>query len=1676
MFHRTRTFRFVAAFLVLTLLIEAFAPIAAFALTSGSSQTEFMGGGGGGLVNPFTGAFSYSIPVLTVPGPNGVGYGLTLSYNNNTSGESEASWVGAGWSLNAGAVNRVKRGFPDDYKKSKVTYWKNSRVNSTIRVKARAAVEVTSFDLIPDKVKNLIKNSTGIDPKNPQGSVGMSEALTLQFNNQTGFDWAYDLGVGGLGISANLGLSENGVELDGDFSPLQLFMSLGPNYIGTPEMWDQAYDQYGRYQRLLGLWDRMNEFHPPARVPRYSGYALTFSGAAEGDILPNVGLEGGITGSYARVSSILKDEEDAYGYLYSDAVANSAEAMDYYTEKEDSYRETDQRLPIPFSNADYFSVAGVSGGGVFRAYQRGQGHFRPPSKVSGTFIGHGNLELHVGEEIGFGGAGAGVGTQKMITRGWTSNGLSFNQNINDGEQKFFRFRGDRGGSILDVTDDPVQLTPSSVIPNKWLKNDPNADVFGPYGDIWPVINNGERVGRTTYVGFNTNSDVLDGPAFNCYYSEGNVHYRSFSRRSKVIDDYVNRNDAVIKDGLGEFSVVGGDGMTYVYGLPIYSRDEVSMSYGLYGLNKVQDLENNFIAYKHVSEGNYEDNDNLNGMESLDPYANAFLLTEVVSPDYVDRTNNGPTPDDLGGYVIFNYKTTAGTYDKDDPETDNWYKWRSPYRGTYYNRNSLSDPYDDLGSFSSGYKEIYYLESIETKTHKAVFYTSSRDDAYEAHHNESVAGANPDATTADAGANEKVHKLDKIELWSKEADGSLSKLISTTNFRYDYFLCQGLPNAKYEGGKLTLKRLWFEYEGVVSARISPYEFGYEYRKTANYPPQIRNNSLYQNIINHGDNLTAGSASDQNPDYSEFDVDRWGNYQKNGAARYSKYQQWVDQKLIANEDFDPAPWQLKWIKLPSGGEIHIQYEQNDYRYVQHRDAMVMVPLKSFYVDTDPEPDNEPYTYELDLDAIGVDASEIGELENLLRKHFGDKDGNFVGSREYIYYRLLYGLVIGSDPDLDKCTSEYFTGYAAVTDVINENNKLYVKIGDPDDGKTRPERKCQEFYRSARQGILVENCGSPQNSINDGADDEKSVVAAIYNLFDTIFNVILEVTAPSFALCEDINVTESYLRIPTIKDKKGGGIRVKRVLTYDPGLEDEDIALDGTEYFYQTPDGRSSGVATNEPVNGREENALVYLNTQANSNFDADSIITGKSMRQLELPVGESLMPAASIGYSRVIARNIHTGKSGTGFTVYNYYTARDYPFDLQHFQSSNLPDPEQGLSQEAKDLMTEPMTSLRSPRSAAFPIELTIYGNYQHSINATQGFRFVVNGMHGQARSVGQYIGAFHPDSENDLDDAALASHIEYEYFQPWESIPMMSEVSSQNIYQAYPGKVVEVVTESRELIDDRSDYSGQVDGGVFFAFPFPLPIGSFSGRIEVDKQKLRTHVTSKVIEYPVILKSIKATKDNIVDKTEYVAFDPASGAPVLIKKSDGFDGLTINGAPEVHDGSYYTVAIPAWQYYANFGQMAKTQRLTIKSDIPENSNDGNSGVAFDKRFIRKTSVDEHYLNVRSVKPKGSVNFLNSLVSGDMLELQAPQIEANGTYKTDNKGNVVKRPLGLYHVGRIGASRVELLPVSYSVTNNEQEVRDIWVEIVKSGRNNRVGASVGGFSTYGMPPVSIEKPIQ
>jgi hypothetical protein len=95
------------------------------------SQNEPVSQAANSMVDLLTGDFNYSLPVMTVPGPNGENVPISFSYHGGIRMDEEASWIGLGWNYNPGEITRNLHGTPDDWNgKSVVNATWKQEINS----------------------------------------------------------------------------------------------------------------------------------------------------------------------------------------------------------------------------------------------------------------------------------------------------------------------------------------------------------------------------------------------------------------------------------------------------------------------------------------------------------------------------------------------------------------------------------------------------------------------------------------------------------------------------------------------------------------------------------------------------------------------------------------------------------------------------------------------------------------------------------------------------------------------------------------------------------------------------------------------------------------------------------------------------------------------------------------------------------------------------------------------------------------------------------------------------------------------------------------------------------------------------------------------------------------------------------------------------------------------------------------------------------------------------------------------------------------------------------------------------------------------------------------------------------------------------------------------------------
>ena len=378
----------IAKVLVLVMLFQCFSPIVTLALTNGPSSPEFSKFepvSTSNMVNLFTGDFTYNLPVINIPGPDGAGYSLSLSYQSGVNAEQEASWVGFGWTLNPGAINRFVKGIPDDYDGSEIKKYNKARANWSISGYTRLGTELFG--------KNL----------------GINGTKSIRINNYSGLYSSYGLGLSLKGVgSLNFNKDASGITAKASISP-DIFFKRDKDEADEDADSDQqtlptfqdlrkANDVDVKYKFKIGLKGlpsargvigsnfNFNNLVGGGDVIRsqnfnkYWGIGFNFNMSVQ----PNpsstpVGVEKGFGASFNIQKNHSLTDHPAYGFMNNVNIPDLSEKdnilSDYHVEKSSPYTKRDFHLGIPLSDPDLYSLTGEGLGGSFRYWGTKPGHF-----------------------------------------------------------------------------------------------------------------------------------------------------------------------------------------------------------------------------------------------------------------------------------------------------------------------------------------------------------------------------------------------------------------------------------------------------------------------------------------------------------------------------------------------------------------------------------------------------------------------------------------------------------------------------------------------------------------------------------------------------------------------------------------------------------------------------------------------------------------------------------------------------------------------------------------------------------------------------------------------------------------------------------------------------------------------------------------------------------------------------------------------------------------------------------------------------------------------------------------------------------------------------------------------------------------------------------------------------
>jgi len=1586
--RKSKITRAIAMKLILLMVFQFFTPFmqTSYALTSGPGQQEYASfepASTSDMVDLYSGDFNYNIPLINIPGPNG-GYPLNLAYHANVGMEQEASWVGLGWTLNVGAINRQLQGIPDDFDGSQsITYEKTQKRNVDVDLDMSWAVgngqhtenfgfDISATDNIhPNRSLQLyynnnkgigIRGSTSIGMGDPKklGKIGrfiqenFGPTLGLSYDSQNGIGINPSLKIRNSRISASISNRRGFTSLSYSNAGLRKDEKSRKNSENGGFFGGGAPISFSSQAMLPSVSNPVREWNFPINL-RFIGTAL-LGGEWTANFPKNW------SGSVAFQDYVNDGiyTAPAYGYLY----ANNGNdlAINDYQKQNIRYSKKTPYLAPSRNTYDILSYTAQGAGGSMRGYHEDMLFYHDPNieNLSNTIGLTAEYATGLGSHIGI---DANLGFGNYWSGGWEDGELAAEVT---GTGSYLKNFGEQTAVFQDETnldewknDEAVRfklgktsgyLTGEYKLENEMLYDENNS----AFTSVPLETQTEDR--RNTDIKYLTNTQAEDFGYSRIESGVCGVKYYDVATSS-----WVNKGYSAAGNLISEVQVTQPGGTKYIYGLPAYNYNQTEI------LSSTPETGNHETDYVNLEANDHNSTDNRIWNKTETPtYAHSWMLTAVVAADYIDYENDpdhiGPSDGDRGYWVKFNYQKTT-----------NDYRWRIPFRGANFIEGNKGDEDDNMATISTGTKELYYIKTIETKTHIAVFYISNRSDARGA-----VGEFDLLSSTSHGGY---MQKLDSIELYSKNeyfTDCERTTLnvdakpLQTVVLEFDYSLCQDIPNSSSttsgQKGKLTLKKVYFTSENSKRGKLSPYKFSYQ----------------------------------ENKNYDIRNMDRWGNFKFNtgtgslyGTSTDYPYKDlpYTEQpRAIDNPNYTPptGQWALNKVELPTGGVFNIEYEANDYAYVEGKNAMRMFDIvgignevdnaiieddgwytnanslnfgagQPIRTEADPiyaklEKDNSlvegGYRIYFELEEEISSATSTGVLNQIIQS-------KYVKDLTKIWFKNLTVLQRNSDTGVD-----YVEGYAELyTAKITDFNyfgacKSQSSTGNYDIGyitvKEVPLQedrggiaKCNPMTGLALTHMKFERpdiMHPDEASGNSAIDIFSSLIFLTPNLVSDVMQMLIGYNLFAFSTGHGKFIELNGKSIIKLHDpdqrKFGSGARVKKLYIQDNwsnSTTNDDNSSYGQEYIYTLNgevDGISSGVAY-EPSIGAEESALREPVEYEDSHF-----LAGDQTLFVEKPILESYYPGASVGYSKVTVKSIapeeaaiftaSINNTAAPISVYEFYTPKDFP-----------------VYGDATDLSSDkPLI-----RFVAVP---GFYSDLRIKKARSQGYSIVTNDMAGKSKAVSSYK----RNTDGTLGSLLTQQQFIYNTTAPYTengNNKLKSEVqallpdatdSDVKFRTASFGQTFDLFTERNESRNDNWT------GGLELNIEMPGFIPILLPTVTHNEFSFKTVVTHKIIHRSGILAKVIAKTDQSTITTENLAFDAMTGQPLLTSVIDQYETPV------------YNLSYPAYWYYENMGPSYVNSSLSIGTGCSTTSNGKIMGTPIGTNVNRFTVGDKVYLTYAS----------------------------------------------------------------------------------------------------------------
>jgi hypothetical protein len=614
-------------------------------------------------------------------------------------------------------------------------------------------------------------------------------------------------------------------------------------------------------------------------------------------------------------------------------------------------------------------------------------------------------------------------------------------------------------------------------------------------------------------------------------------------------------------------------------------------------------------------------------------------------------------------------------------------------------------------------------------------------------------------------------------------------------------------------------------------------------------------------------------------------------------------YVDQTIDQNTmNENASSWCLNQIKLPSGGNIDVVYEADDYAYVQNKKAMQMMRIAAVENNSG-QP--QPATGWTSLSDGGD-----GNRDIFVLKEPGTTAADYMeGGSGLVYFRALMDMGGGGGSKAD-----YVSGYANahISDAGN-----YVRISfdgvslanSGGAGGTSPIVKSAIQFGRLNLSKLM--WGNDQID-EDGGLGVQFLEALIQSNF--ISNIADAINGPNNAIYDDgkgrdVHLSKSFVRLMVPDGKKyGGGCRVKEIRLNDNWQEmtNDPTSTYGQKYAYTLQqNGReiSSGVASYEPQLGGDENPWRQPDF-----FSVDACMAPDDEHYKQLPYGESFFPSPVVGYSKVVVESLEPDNvthHGTGKVVHEFYTAKDFPTIVDQ----TIIDPHRKHTNKA---------SLES-----------LFGiDYQEYLTVSQGFSVELNDMHGKPKRESVY----QEDYSGGINTQEPITSVEYIYKS--EIVGGGNEAYNRlknDVTVIKPngttgsgriGVLYDFVADFREHQDRTQSGGAQINVDAFIIPmipPIPMVVPMVLPSYSNERTVFRSAATCKVINRFGILEKTIAKDLGSVVSTQNLAYDSETGEVLLTQVTNDFND------------SMYALTYPAhWVYdgmglsYENIGYSTTAQ--------------------------------------------------------------------------------------------------------------------------------------------------------